>query len=59
MKYKTSKFLASNREECLYEVRQDIKITKKMIAVLHYDKGESFVKQKTLLKNQKIRQATH
>lgn len=51
MKHKTSKFLVSNREEYLYEVRQDIKITKKMIAVLHYDKGESFVKQKTLLKN--------
>lgn len=58
MKYKTSQFLASNREEYLYEVRQDIKIThtkknitKKMIAVFHYDKGESFVRQKTLLKN--------
>ena len=51
MKHKTSKFLVSNREEYLYEVRQDIKITKKMITVLHYDKGESFVKQKTLLKN--------
>lgn len=51
MKYKTSKFLASNREEYLYEVRQDIKVTKKMIVVFHYDKVESFVMQNMLHKN--------
>ena len=51
MKYKTSKYLASNREEYLYQVRQDIKVTKKMIVVFHYDKVESFVMKKMLLKN--------